>query len=167
MTPKLISVIWMLVTWTMKSLTFRQNTSCNGRQESLRKKVRCSKNLKTFFLNGVTENSMSFVALKVGKQTQLGKEGTERLARVWKVQLSNWGVDRVQVYAIDAGRILITTLAPGLLKAVKDFVVEQPETDWFEYDSKKFFPPGRNSPLTSFEERDRKTTKTRIQKEDF
>merc|ERR1740130_1399646 len=51
-------------------------------------------------------------------------------------------------YAIDPGKVLFTTMGGGLIGKVKEFVLSQPEVDWFEYQQKQFFPEGRSHALT-------------------
>ena len=73
---------------------------------------------------------MSFATLTLDKAVQLGKEGTDKLASSWKGMLENGGVN-AQVYSVDTGRLLLVTNGPGLVTQVRDFVLQQPDVDWF------------------------------------
>mmetsp|Transcript_89565 Transcript_89565/g.187112 ORF Transcript_89565/g.187112 Transcript_89565/m.187112 type:complete len:229 (-) Transcript_89565:31-717(-) len=99
--------------------------------------------------NGIT---MVFATLLMKTAEELLKPGTERLGTVWKTKLEAGGVT-ANVFGVDPGRILITTQKPEDFTGVRKFVLEQPELDWLEVNSQKIFPPGRNAPITSVEER--------------
>lgn len=96
--------------------------------------------------------SMTFATLKQSEAEKLGKEGTEQLSSRWKTLLETGGVN-AQTYAVDPGKLLFVTNGPGLIWKVKDFVLQQPETDWFEYQQQRFYPEGRNEPITDHEAR--------------
>merc|ERR1740138_1052407 len=90
---------------------------------------------------------MSFATLKQSEAEKLGKEGTEQLSSRWKTLLETGGVNAA-CYTIDPGKILFTTDGPGLVFKVKEFVLSQPEVDWFEYQQKQFYPEGRSHAIT-------------------
>merc|ERR1712061_969935 len=95
---------------------------------------------------------MTFAMLLHLWAVEKGKEGTDMLASRWKSMLETGGVNAA-CYAVDSGQILFTTNGPGLVGKVREFVFSQPETDWFEYQQKKHFPEGRNTPITDHEQR--------------
>mmetsp|Transcript_24594 Transcript_24594/g.52430 ORF Transcript_24594/g.52430 Transcript_24594/m.52430 type:complete len:129 (+) Transcript_24594:2-388(+) len=95
---------------------------------------------------------MSFVVLKHDKAVELGKEGTDKMASVWKGMMENGGLN-ANVYAVDPGRMLFVTQGAGLVGKVKEFVFQQEETDWWEYQSKQYYPPGRTKALMDNDER--------------
>jgi len=95
---------------------------------------------------------MTFATLKQDKAEELKKEGTERLASAWKTMLETGGVN-AQCYAVDPGKILFVTNGAGLVGRVKEFVISQPETDWFEHQQKRFYPGERTEPLMDHDDR--------------
>jgi hypothetical protein len=105
-----------------------------------------------FAANAQGGMQMTFATLTQPKSEELGKEGTDKLASQWKTMLETGGVN-AQCYAVDPGKILFVTNGPGLLGRVKEFVLQQPETDWFEYQQKRSYPEGRTAPLMDHEER--------------
>lgn len=98
---------------------------------------------------------MTFATLTMQKSEELGKEGTEQLARQWKSMLEAGGVS-AQVYSIDPGRILFTTSGAGSVGQIKNFVLSQDDVDWFEYNQQRMFPAGRTSPLMDHDARKRR-----------
>jgi len=110
------------------------------------------KNPTDWATNLASGTQMTFASLTMQKAEELGKEGTDSLAGVWKSMLQLGGVEAT-CYAVDAGKVLFVTNGPGLVGMVKDFVLAQPEVDWFEYQQKMFFPDGRKTPLMGIKER--------------
>lgn len=96
---------------------------------------------------------MSTAFLTWPKTEELGKEGTERLSKIWKSKLDTGSIRGANVFTIEAGRILFTTEGPGVLPEVKRFVLSQPDVDWYELQSQKFYPEGRSAPLMTQEDR--------------
>merc|ERR1712151_439895 len=96
---------------------------------------------------------------------EYGKAGTEQLASRWKTMLETGGVN-ANCYAVDAGQILFTTNGPGLVGRLKEFVLAQPDVDWFEYQQKKSFPEGRTEPVTDHDERKRLDIEMGLRKPD-
>merc|ERR1719409_2377306 len=90
--------------------------------------------------------SMSFATLTQPIAEELGKAGTDTLASRWKGMLEVGSVN-CQVYAVDPGKILFVSSAPGQTVAIRNFVLSQPEVDWFEKDQKRYYPEGRHEPL--------------------
>merc|ERR1712187_229388 len=95
---------------------------------------------------------MVFATLKQEEAEKMGKEGTDQLASRWKTQLEAGGVN-VQSYSVDPGKVLFVCNGPGLVSQVREFVLSQPETDWFELQQKRYYPEGRNAPLMDHEDR--------------
>mmetsp|Transcript_85527 Transcript_85527/g.155779 ORF Transcript_85527/g.155779 Transcript_85527/m.155779 type:complete len:225 (-) Transcript_85527:50-724(-) len=89
---------------------------------------------------------MSFATLKQEEAEKLQKQGTEVLASRWKAMLETGGVN-ANIFSIDPGKVLFTVNGPGLIWKIKEFVLQQPETDWFEYQQKQFYPEGRSHAL--------------------
>merc|ERR1712039_620181 len=85
---------------------------------------------------------------------EYGKAGTEKLASQWKSMLETGGVN-ANCYAVDSGQILFTTNGPGLVGKLKEFVLAQPDVDWFEFNQKRSYPEGRSGPITDHDERKR------------
>lgn len=81
-----------------------------------------------------------------------GDKGGDVMAGRWKGMMQNGGVT-VNAYPIGPTRILFTTGGIGVYPELKKFVLDQPETDWFEMDQKKYFPKGRNKPIMDDEDR--------------
>eukprot|EP00927_Polykrikos_kofoidii_P000889 TRINITY_DN10334_c0_g1_i1.p1 TRINITY_DN10334_c0_g1~~TRINITY_DN10334_c0_g1_i1.p1 ORF type:complete len:218 (+),score=43.74 TRINITY_DN10334_c0_g1_i1:111-764(+) len=88
---------------------------------------------------------MVFCVLKQRVAEKLLKEGTDQLASRWKTMLETGGVN-VQLYGTDPGKILIVTNTAGHVSKLKDFVLAQEETDWFEIQQNRHYPPGRSGP---------------------
>jgi len=105
-----------------------------------------------FAANAQSGMQMSFAMLNMAKTEELLKPGTDRLASVWKSMLTTGGVE-AQSYAVDPGQILFVTNGPGLVSKIKQFVLEQAEVDWWEYQSKRYYPPGRDTPLMDHDDR--------------
>jgi len=95
---------------------------------------------------------MTFATLTMQKAEQLGKEGTDRLASQWKTMLET-GSALASCYAVDPGKILFVTTQAGMVQKLKEFVLSQPDVDWFEFNQQRFFPQGRDYPLMDNEER--------------
>merc|ERR1712107_541195 len=104
------------------------------------------------FASGSGSMQMVFATLKQEEAEKLGKEGTDKLSSRWKTMLEAGGVS-VQTYSVDPGKVLFVCNGPGLVSQVREFVLTQPETDWFEVQQKQYFPEGRNKPLMSNEDR--------------
>jgi len=83
---------------------------------------------------------------------QHGKNGGDVMAQRWKEMLTNGGVT-VNSYSVSPTRILFTTGGPGVFPELKKFVLDQPETDWFEVDQKKYYPKGRTKEIMDNDER--------------
>ena len=96
--------------------------------------------------------AMSFVLLDMDWVEKNGKEGADRLAASWRSLLETGSVS-CTVYVISAGQLLIVTTDGSHWGKVREFVLSQPETDWFEKDNNKIFPPGRTAPKCDMEER--------------
>eukprot|EP00929_Paragymnodinium_shiwhaense_P119939 TRINITY_DN91846_c0_g1_i1.p1 TRINITY_DN91846_c0_g1~~TRINITY_DN91846_c0_g1_i1.p1 ORF type:complete len:245 (-),score=55.48 TRINITY_DN91846_c0_g1_i1:72-806(-) len=105
-----------------------------------------------FANSGGSGMSMSFATLIQSEAEKLKKEGTDTLASRWKGMLEIGGVD-CQVYAVDPGKVLFVSQNPSHVATLRDFVLKQPEVDWFEKDQRQFFPEGRNKPLMDNDER--------------
>mmetsp|Transcript_68963 Transcript_68963/g.128787 ORF Transcript_68963/g.128787 Transcript_68963/m.128787 type:complete len:218 (+) Transcript_68963:51-704(+) len=114
-----------------------------------------SKDPSQMFAAAQGGTQMTFATLTMNKAEELGKEGTDKLASQWKGMLETGGVS-AQCYSIDPGKVLFVTDGPGLVDKVKDFVLQQPDVDWFEFQQKRHFPNGRTKPLLDSEERDRR-----------
>jgi len=95
---------------------------------------------------------MSIAALRQDLSEKLDKPGTEERAAIWKTLLETGGV-KAQLHVVDPGKILFVTRRQEMHDRIKEFVLSQPETDWWEYKQKKFFPEGRDGPLLSHEDR--------------
>merc|ERR1740123_2207727 len=66
--------------------------------------------------------------------------------------LQNGAID-AQTYSLEPGKILFVTTGPGQVNRIKEFVLSQPETDWFEFQQRRSFPEGRSEPLMDNEAR--------------
>mmetsp|Transcript_22798 Transcript_22798/g.44274 ORF Transcript_22798/g.44274 Transcript_22798/m.44274 type:complete len:219 (+) Transcript_22798:49-705(+) len=108
-----------------------------------------------FMMNSQGGTQMSFATLTQQKAEQLGKEGTEKLAGQWTSMLQVGGVS-VKTYATDPGRILFVTNGQGLMGRLKQFVLEQPDIDWFEFQQQKNYPNGRTAPLMDNDARNKR-----------
>merc|ERR1712194_618796 len=108
---------------------------------------------------------MTFAMLLHAKGIEFGKTGTDRLASQWKSMLETGGVN-ANCYAVDPGQILFTTNGPGLVGKVKEFVLSQPDVDWFEYQQKRSYPEGRNEPVTDHEERKKRDVELGLRQPD-
>lgn len=95
---------------------------------------------------------MAFATMAVDWAELHGKHGTDQLAKMWASMLSTGGVD-AQVYAVDPGSILIVTSKPGQSGQVKNFVLDQPDLDFFELSQQRAYPNGRTAPLVTDENR--------------
>merc|ERR1719387_3034395 len=101
---------------------------------------------------------MIFASLQRERAEAMGLEGATRLAQAWKTMLETAGAN-VDAYPIETGRILFVSPNAGVTLRVKEFVLQQPETDWFEFKENKYFPEGRTGPLTDTKERWRRDRK--------
>uniref|UniRef100_A0A7S1WGE7 Uncharacterized protein n=1 Tax=Alexandrium catenella TaxID=2925 RepID=A0A7S1WGE7_ALECA len=95
---------------------------------------------------------MSVATFKWEVAEKLGKVGTEERAIMWKTMLETAGV-KVQLHVTDPGKVLFVSWRMDMHDKVKDFVLSQPETDWWEYRQDKYFPEGRDGPTMDYEER--------------
>merc|ERR1719188_832219 len=110
------------------------------------------KDPKSWMENSQGGMQMTFATLTQAKTEELKKEGTERVASQWKTMLETGGVN-ANCYAVDPGKILFVTNGPGLLGRVKEFVLSQPDVDWFEHQQQRSYPEGRSTPLMDHPER--------------
>jgi len=108
-----------------------------------------------FMLNSQGGTQMSFATLTQQAAERLGKAGTDKLAGQWTSMLEIGGVS-VKSYPTDPGRILFVTNGQGLIGTVKQFVLEQPDIDWFEFNQQKSYPNGRTAPLMDQEARNKR-----------
>jgi len=115
--------------------------------------------------NAQSGTQMMFATLKQEVGEELGKPGTDQLASRWSTMLQTGGVT-TQVYAVDPGKILFVVSQPGVVRRLKEFVLSQPETDWFEKDQKQFFPEGRSVPLMDNEKRKQRDIELGLRKPD-
>lgn len=95
---------------------------------------------------------MTFAVLTQQKAEQLGKSGSDTLAAQWRTLMETGGV-QAQLYVTDPGKFLIVVTKPGALRGVKEFVLGQPDIDWFEFNQQRFYPEGRSEPLMDNEAR--------------
>lgn len=105
-----------------------------------------------FMANSQSGTQMTFATLTQQKSEELLKPGTEKLASAWKSMLESGGVN-AQVYATDPGKILFVTTQAGLVGRVKEFVLSQPDVDWFEFNQNQIYPDGRTEALMGIQER--------------
>merc|ERR1719158_1123263 len=82
-------------------------------------------------------------------------EAAKKMAIRWASMIQNAGVN-VKCYAVGSNRILFTTQGRGVFAELKKFVLQQPETDYFEFNQQRFFPAGRTKALLTDEQRKRK-----------
>ncbi|KAF4730865.1 hypothetical protein FOZ63_001748, partial [Perkinsus olseni] len=80
---------------------------------------------------------MTFVTLKLSWSLEHRKLGTDKLAADWKTRLTLGGLSKVNVYSFDPGRILMVATDQSEVNDIKHFVLEQPETDFLEYQQKQ------------------------------
>merc|ERR1711964_562787 len=73
---------------------------------------------------------MSFASLIQEKGEELGRDGTAKLSAHWKKMLELGGV-LASVNVVEQGRILFTTTEGHYLTKVQEFVLSQPETDFW------------------------------------
>mmetsp|Transcript_46727 Transcript_46727/g.144360 ORF Transcript_46727/g.144360 Transcript_46727/m.144360 type:complete len:163 (+) Transcript_46727:1-489(+) len=98
---------------------------------------------------------MSLAALTQELSERVGKPGTEEVAARWKTLLETGGV-KAELQVVDPGRVLFVTHGPGFVGNIREFVLSQPETDWFEFQEQRSFPAGRDAPLMADAERERR-----------
>ncbi|CAE7498840.1 unnamed protein product [Symbiodinium natans] len=106
----------------------------------------------SFMTSGSSGVSMAFVQLDVKWAMEHGKHDTTSLARSWTSLLESGGVT-AQIYDTDPGSILIVNKIPAQNIKIKEFVLSQPNVDYYELNQKRFFPSGRTAPLVTDEER--------------
>jgi len=91
---------------------------------------------------------LSFASVK----QEIAEAGMHDIAPRWKAMLELDGLF-VQITPMDMGRLIFSTNGPGLVLRVRDFVLAQPETDWWEFDKQLYFPEGRTRPLVDSDQR--------------
>ncbi|CAE7487977.1 unnamed protein product [Symbiodinium pilosum] len=106
----------------------------------------------SFMTSGSSGVSMAFVQMDVKWAQEHGKHETTSLARSWTSLLENGGIS-AQIYDTDPGSILIVNKVPAQNIKIKEFVLSQPNVDYYELNQKRFYPDGRTAPLVPDEER--------------
>mmetsp|Transcript_94633 Transcript_94633/g.263256 ORF Transcript_94633/g.263256 Transcript_94633/m.263256 type:complete len:208 (+) Transcript_94633:111-734(+) len=94
---------------------------------------------------------MAFAMLRHETSKSLGFEGLRNLAVRWKTLLQTGGVP-TDCYPMGE-KILFVTASSDFTVRVKEFVLAQEETDWFEFQGQKYLPEGRQAPFMDFRER--------------
>eukprot|EP00434_Breviolum_minutum_P012428 symbB.v1.2.010948.t1/scaffold724.1/size168915/6 len=77
-----------------------------------------------------------------------GQHGTDHLAQVWATMLESGGLT-AKTFAVDPGQILFATYRPKEAYDIKEFVLSQPDVDFFEENQQRSFPGKRVKPLVS------------------
>lgn len=95
---------------------------------------------------------MTFAVLTQQKAEELGKAGSDLVAAQWRTLMETGGV-QAQLYVTDPGKFLIVVTKPGALREVKEFVLSQPDIDWFEFNQQRSYPEGRSEALMDHEAR--------------
>eukprot|EP00742_Colponemidia_sp_Colp-10_P005363 GILJ01005731.1.p1 GENE.GILJ01005731.1~~GILJ01005731.1.p1 ORF type:complete len:188 (-),score=36.85 GILJ01005731.1:72-635(-) len=106
-------------------------------------------------LGGSAGPSMSFMTLKpeYGKNS---KEETDLIAAQFKALLQTGHIE-TQIYTIEKNKILFVAESTAHTLKIKDFILERPETEVFEFQQQQFYPPGHKAGVS-------KTTKTKTKK---
>ncbi|CAJ1364318.1 unnamed protein product [Effrenium voratum] len=110
----------------------------------------------TSFASGGSGVNMAFVSMDLKWAEEHGKHGTTDLARRWTSLLENGGI-KAQIYDTDPGSILIVNQNPMNQYKIKQFVLEQPDVDYYELSQKRDYPNGRTSPLVPDDVRRQRT----------
>eukprot|EP00743_Colponemidia_sp_Colp-15_P010091 GILK01011082.1.p1 GENE.GILK01011082.1~~GILK01011082.1.p1 ORF type:complete len:191 (-),score=31.82 GILK01011082.1:83-655(-) len=87
--------------------------------------------------------SMSFMTLKpeYGKNS---KEETDLIAAQFKALLQTGHIE-TQIYTIEKNKILFVAESTAHTLKIKDFILERPETEVFEFQQQQFYPPGHKA----------------------
>eukprot|EP00386_Alphamonas_edax_P002267 GDKI01006781.1.p2 GENE.GDKI01006781.1~~GDKI01006781.1.p2 ORF type:complete len:258 (-),score=76.92 GDKI01006781.1:40-813(-) len=103
--------------------------------------------------------NMGFVTFKQELVEKITKEETEKIAVRWRQMLENNHI-KAQIYGVDKGRmVVVVNDGDNPLGPVKEFIVQQPEVDWYEFNSRMYFPEGRKEPLMDSDTRQRRDDK--------
>lgn len=101
-------------------------------------------------------HQMIYVIMQWSWTVVARKEGTKNAAAHWKTQLGLGGI-QASLFAIDAGRILITCDKAREVRNIISFILDDAGgadmVDFIDYNHKQYFPVGRSSPLLSSDER--------------